>query len=124
MNADRDTFARMNYSRFALRPPPIKYLNTDLDLTSADDLRPLVRALERRGMFALHVRHEEGGWRASLEAVGKEWRTPAGHIRDILKAVDALSPRSRGAWDRCRTREANIGYESGLRPRLGQLSGG
>jgi hypothetical protein len=73
-------------------------------------------------MYALHVGEEEGGWRASLEAVGKEWRTPAGHLRDILKAVDALSPRSRGAWDRCRTREANIGYGSGLRPRLGQFN--
>jgi hypothetical protein len=33
-----------------------------------------------------------------------------------------LGPRPRGAWDRCRKREANIGYESGGRPPLGQFN--
>jgi hypothetical protein len=47
----------------------MKYLNTDLDLVSAENLTELTGALEARGVFALHVTQDaDGFWRASLES--------------------------------------------------------
>ena len=46
----------------------IEYLNTDLDLTSADDLTPPAAILEANGVFPLFVtRGDDGLWRASFE---------------------------------------------------------
>jgi hypothetical protein len=38
----------------------IHYLNTDLDVTSADDLTALAAAFETKGMYALHVNRSFG----------------------------------------------------------------
>jgi hypothetical protein len=46
----------------------ITYLNTDLDLASAEDLQPLVAALQAAGTFPLHItRGEDSLWHATLE---------------------------------------------------------
>ena len=46
----------------------ICYLNTDLDLTSSDDLTALAAVFESRGVFPLHVtRGEDGLWYATFE---------------------------------------------------------
>jgi len=67
---------------------PIQYLNTDLDLKSAEDLRPLARALERSDMYALHVGLEDDKlWWAVLEANCMA-STPNRHITAIFKAID------------------------------------
>ena len=104
-----------------MRPHPIQYLNTDLDLASSEDLRPLVRALVRGGLWDIHVDREKGVWRACLETA-KMARTPNGHITAMLKAVASLKPKARALWDGCRKREANLGYESGEHPALGQFN--
>ena len=44
----------------------MKYLNTDLDLVSAENLTELAGALEARGVFALYVTQDaDGFWSGS-----------------------------------------------------------
>src|SRR5262245_17489416 len=102
--------------------PPIRYLNTDLDLSSKEDLRPLARVFQRNDMYALNVGLAKGKfWRAHFEANGMS-QTPNGHIAAMLKVIESLKPKARGIWDRCETREFNLGYDSGFRPIRGRFS--
>ena len=95
------------------------YLNTDLDLWSREDLRPLTRALDRtRLVFAIHVGKERNGeWRAILETFRCNFRAPGGAIAEILDAIECLKPAARERWSRCCRRDLNIGYECGGTPR-------
>ena len=56
----------------------ICYLNTDLDLTSAEDLTTLVAAFEAGGVTPLHVTHgADGLWYAT--PLGRSRRVAADH---------------------------------------------
>ena len=95
--------------------PQIHYLNTDLEITSDADLRPLVAAFEARGVHPLYVGESETGWRATLETYD-ERRTPETTIVALLKAIKALPIPMRKLWIGCRKREFDIGYECGDEP--------
>ena len=52
------------------------YLNTDLDLVSANDLTSLATALGARGVPPLHLTHgEDGLWYATFEVDGRHRET-------------------------------------------------
>ena len=94
----------------------IRYLNTDLDLSSKEDLRPLARALIRQGVYKLSVDQASNRkWYATfeLDTVG---RRPNVHVNGILKAIESLRGKARTLWDNCTLRELNIGYDSGVKP--------
>ena len=94
----------------------IKYLNTDLDLRSKEDLRPLARAFQRQGLYTLHVdRASNRDWYATfeLDTVG---RRPNVHVNGILNAVEALEGKACALWNNCTVRELNLGYDSGVKP--------
>ncbi len=94
----------------------IGYLNTDLDLTSADDLTGLAAAFEAGGVFPLHVtRGEDGLWYACFETE-EQHTEPEPNIAAMLAVVDGLSPPLRSVWTGCSRREFNIGYDCGLEP--------
>jgi hypothetical protein len=94
----------------------IWYLNTDLDLTSADDLTELAAAFEAAGLMALHVtQREDGLWYATFE-MNEQHTEPELTIAGPLAVVEALTPPLRSAWARCTRREFNIGYECGAEP--------
>lgn len=94
----------------------IKYLNTDLDLTSDDDLTALAAAFAAGGVFALHVsRNEAGFWCARFET-HEEHSEPEPNIAAILALVECLAPPLRLLWAGCSQREFNIGYDCGLEP--------
>lgn len=94
----------------------IKYLNTDLDLKSADDLHSLVAALETRGLCGLHVTlGEDQHWDSILECE-EQHAEPEASIQTMLDAVEALSEGERQSWDRCLLREFNVGYDCGAEP--------
>ncbi len=94
----------------------ITYLNTDLDLTSADDLTALARSFRRRGIFTLHTaRAEDGLWYATFEVLDQH-AEPEHAIAAMLAVVEGLSKRLRLAWDGCSLREFNVGYDCGLEP--------
>lgn len=94
----------------------IRYLNTDLDLTSDADLTALAAALEARGVFALHVtRADEGHWHAGFETV-EQHPEPEANIAAMLTVLESLEPERLDDWACCTRREFNIGYECGQRP--------
>lgn len=89
----------------------MRYLNTDLDLISDEDLRPLAAALDPLGMFALHVGLDDDGmWRATFETEADE-DEPAQSIAKMLAAVEALPEPMRLAWSRCTQRTFDMGFE-------------
>jgi len=94
----------------------ITYLNTDLDLTSAQDLTTLARAFESRGVFALHVtRCDNGLWRATFET-DDDHSEPESNIAAILAVSESLSKELRLIWDSCTQKEFNVGYDCGSSP--------
>jgi hypothetical protein len=95
----------------------VSYLNTDLDLTSNDDLKPLVAALENRGLITLHcARLDDGRWLATLESLTQRAEA-AETIGDLLAAIEGLPPGPMAGWRACTVREFNMGYEFGPPPR-------
>lgn len=94
----------------------ICYLNTDLDLTSAEDLAELAAALERGGVYPLHVtRGDDGLWYSILET-NEQFQEPESSIAVMLAAIELLTPDLRLVWNRCSQRDFNIGYDCGDRP--------
>jgi hypothetical protein len=101
--------------RNASTVPQIRYLNTDLEIVSDADIRPLVEAFEARGVHSLYLGETEAGWRATLETYD-EGGTPETTILALLTAVKALPIPMRKVWAACRKREFDIGYDCGDEP--------
>jgi hypothetical protein len=94
----------------------ICYLNTDLDLISADDLSTLANALKAGGVPPLHVtRGDDGLWYATFETK-KMHSEPEPNIAAMLAVVESLTGPLRLVWDGCTQREFNIGYDCGAEP--------
>jgi hypothetical protein len=94
----------------------IGYLNTDLDLTSADDLTALAASFEAGGMLPLHVtRGDDGLWYACFET-DEQHTEPEPNIAAMLGVVEVLAPNLRSVWAGCSRREFNIGYDCGPEP--------
>jgi hypothetical protein len=94
----------------------ITYINTDLDLKSADDLAPLVAAFQAANVFALHVTlGDDGVWVAALETE-TQYDEPEPNIAALVAVAEALPDELRSAWARCTLRELNIGYDCGAHP--------
>jgi hypothetical protein len=97
-------------------PRPIAYVNTDLDLKSADDLAPLVAAFRAGDVFALHVTlGDDDVWFAVLETETQH-DEPEANIAAMVTVAEALPDELRSAWARCTLREFNIGYDCGTHP--------
>jgi hypothetical protein len=94
----------------------IRYLNTDLELESPDELTGLAAVLQSRGLFALHVeRGEYGLWRAAFETA-QQHTTAQPNIEALLTVIESLDGAGRSAWTACTTRELDIGYDCGVEP--------
>ncbi len=92
------------------------YLNTDLDLTSADDLTELVKVLEASRIPPLHVgRGKDGIWYATFETED-HYEEPEVNIESMIEVVESLSEHLQSIWLGCLCREFNIGYDCGNEP--------
>ncbi len=99
----------------------IQYLNTDLDLISPVDLSALALIFKTRGVYPLHVTHDEGHpWYATFERDSadeySEPEEPQHHIEVMLAAIESLEEPHRSVWQGCTLREFNIGYDCGTEP--------
>jgi hypothetical protein len=93
----------------------ICYLNTDLDLTSVEDLSLLGSAFRARGVSPLHLTcGEDGLWYATFEVYCQH--EPESAISAMLAVVESLDDPMRAVWSRCTRREFNIGYDCGSKP--------
>jgi hypothetical protein len=94
----------------------ISYLNTDLDLTSPEDLTALSKVFESQGVFPLHVTHgEDGRWYATFEGVDQHTE-PEPSIAAMVAVAESLRRPYRSVWRGCTQREFNIGYDCGAQP--------
>jgi hypothetical protein len=94
----------------------ICYLNTDLDLTSSEDLSTLAEVFRSVGVFPLHVTHgEDGLWYATFEVYDQNTE-PESNIAEMVGVVEALAEPHRLVWNGCSRREFNIGYDCGDEP--------
>jgi hypothetical protein len=94
----------------------ICYLNTDLDLTSMEDLTSLAAAMAKKRVHPLHTTlGEDGLWYATFEVYRRQ-SEPERDIADMLKAIESLEKRLRKIWLGCSRREFNIGYDCGSKP--------
>lgn len=94
----------------------IRYLNTDLDLTSTGDLTALAAAFEAHGVPPLHVtRDADGLWYARFET-GEQYEEPEPNIAAMIAVVESFAEPLRAVWAGCTLREFNIGYDCGAKP--------
>lgn len=115
-DAPRSTLGIPQWRRDAV-DDAIRYLNTDLDLTSAGDLTTLAAAFEARGMLPLHVaRGGDGLWHATFET-GAQHEEAESNIAAMLAVVESLAEPLLAAWTGCTRREFDIGYDCGGTPR-------
>ncbi len=101
----------------------ICYLNTDLDLTSPDDLTALAAFFEARGMWPLHCDHGgDGLWYATFEVndpspCGADpSHVPENTIAAMLSVVESLPEPLKRIWEACTRRQFDIGYDCGSKP--------
>jgi hypothetical protein len=94
------------------RASPTEFLIVDLDLYStASALALLTKALRRR-MFRLNP---EPAGHATFELLA-DAKSPEATVRNILNAVEQLTPRARQAWNACARRDLDIGIRAGGEP--------
>ena len=98
----------------------IRYLNTDLDLNADFSLSSLARALESKGVFALHAEERDDGlWYATFEIEGEhddELHEPEFTLNTMLNAINELGDDDRSSLKNCSLCEFNIGYDCGDEP--------
>lgn len=95
----------------------IQYLNTDLDISSSDDLTSLASALVAAGTWALldAMKADDGLWHARFETEA-DFQEAEPNIAAMVGIVESLDEPLRQAWFRCSLREFNIGYDCGSKP--------
>jgi hypothetical protein len=106
---------RPHRGKWSLNPKPkIQYLNTDLDLVSSCSLDDLCAEITERELCG-HVTHgEDGLWYAMFEDCNAE--EPEPNIKNLLDALDQLSPAAVQVLRQCTKIEFNIGYDCGDEP--------
>jgi hypothetical protein len=94
------------------------YINTDLDLTSADDLTELAAAFEVRGLTLMRrvTRLADGQWFCGFSMGGPWFEEPEPNIAAMLAVIEALDPPLRSAWAGCSLRVFDVGYDCGQEP--------
>ena len=95
-----------------VQPEDRFFVNVDLDIDSAEDLGPLVRALEPD---ACSLERPPG--RASFELnVSVSLKSPEPLILAFVRVIANLTPDARAIWDRAARRTLDLGFQSGHRP--------
>lgn len=92
------------------------YLNTDLDLASAQSLEALAGAFRSQGVLSLHVeQRNDGRWFATLETE-EQFSEPEPNIIAFLNVIEAFAGSLREFWLACDVRAFNLGYDCGDEP--------
>jgi hypothetical protein len=101
----------------------ICYLNTDLDLTSADDLTALAAFFETNGFCRLRCdRAGDGLWYATFEVNdpspcgANPAHVPENAIAAMLSVVESIPEPLKRIWAACTRRQFDIGYDCGSKP--------
>jgi hypothetical protein len=94
----------------------IRYLNTDLDVISSEDLTQFAAALESHGLLTLHVGRGGDGLCYATFETSQAHDSPEQTIEAMLGVVEAFTQPERDIWSGAVKRLFNIGYECGSEP--------
>jgi len=97
----------------ATERPTLCFMNVDLDVESAEELRPLIDAMEPHA-YSL----ERPPGQASFEVNEPSPNDPEVVILEFVRIVRLLPPDARQAWDAASRRVFDIGLQSGRHPLL------
>jgi hypothetical protein len=89
----------------------IKYLNTDLEIRSKEDISQLIKQFDR-DVLVLYYEQSRDEYFASLE-INHEVSDANTTAEYFCNLVDRLSPDFRIIWNKCDCKTLDIGYESG-----------
>ena len=92
-----------------------RYLNTDLDIESNEDLSVLIEDLGE-DVIVLHHGLVKGVNHASFELAHDTYSGPDEVVCGYCNLIENLSPQGRAIWDKCFTRLIDLGFESGVSP--------
>jgi hypothetical protein len=85
------------------------YLNTDLELSSAEELSAIATVFEAQGLLCLHLNCDEGLWQATFEA-NRDHLEPETSIAQMMTLIESLPPPLQALWANCHSRIFDIGY--------------
>jgi len=89
-----------------------KYLNTDLEIDSIDDVTPIVEEFGE-AVVCLYYAPWGAHKRAAFELAGVVFQDASACIRTFCALVEGLGPEARALWDGCARRVFDIGFEAG-----------
>ncbi len=92
-----------------------RYRNTDLVLTSSEDLTALAAVFESRCLFQFVTRGEDSLWYASF-ATQEDFTEPEPNIAAMVAVAESLGEPHRTVWLGCTRREFNISFDCGTEP--------
>lgn len=99
-----------------MTPMEARYLNTDLEIESKQDLSPIVEEFGE-DVSVLHQWEFREHQHASFEIAGSSLISNADDVISFFcSLVDNLPPSAREIWDGCSSRIFDIGYQSGTEP--------
>ena len=93
----------------------VRYLNTDLEIESKDDLSKIVEEFGE-DVSVLYCGEVRGYQLASFEIPGNTAGADE-TIDHFCALVEGLTKEAREVWDGCCSRVIDVGYESGTSPR-------
>jgi hypothetical protein len=91
--------------------PTLRFINVDLDVESAEELGPLLDAMEPHA-YSL----ERPPGQASFEVNEASPKDPEAVILEFVRIVRSLPPAARKVWDSSSERVFDIGLQSGRHP--------
>jgi hypothetical protein len=89
----------------------IRYLNTDFELESHQDLTPIAKDFGE-DVFNLHNGEARGHFLATFET-NEQNHSPDAAILLFCRLIEALPKKQRTLYDKCFTKTFDIGYEGG-----------
>ncbi len=104
-----------------------RYLNTDLEIESLEDLRPLLKILKRKCDVLHGEKDKEGLWRVTVEArnsgfVGSEDHDPKKDISEILEVIESLKDEMQKLLLGAKKLDFDIGWQSSEERPVGAFS--
>lgn len=96
-----------------------RFLNLDFVIDARRDPGALVSALGEK-VLVLYTGRIGRTWRARLE-LNRVTRTPDAAIRGFCRLIKALPPVERELWNTAKSRDFNIGVETGSPPHNGEF---
>lgn len=94
----------------------IRYINTDLELLSREDISDLIDFLKSNGMYILHNLVNESGKNDAWLELDLDSNKAQETIRLMIDVLLKMEGKARKQWELCEKKDFNIGFDCGSEP--------